>query len=185
MYFVLLFIAVGGFINISTFYDFGGLRLTWAPPMFPQGTITHYEVRANGSNAFGPFRTESTEFIASDNGLPPGVYCIHVSCVSLSVYLSMCVYVCVCVRVRVCVWVCVRDCVCVWYVCVVCVCVTIVSLLTTGKSLHQWRPRKLFRLLYIRSEATTWYVSLHPPSVTYVYIYLPCLYPLSRWWWWW
>ena len=114
---MLLFIAVGGFINISTFYDFGGLRLTWAPPMFPQGTITHYEVRANGSNAFGPFRTESTEFIASDNGLPPGMYCIHVSCVSLSVYLSMCVYVCVCVRV--CVSGCVYVTVC---VCGMCVC---------------------------------------------------------------
>ena len=116
----MLFIAVGGFIDNSTFYDFSGLRLTWDPPMFPQGTITHYEVRANGSNGIHTFTTESTEFIASDNGLPPGVYCIRVSCVCLSVYLSMCVYVCVYVTV-----------------CVCGMCVTIVSLLTTGKSLHQ------------------------------------------------
>ena len=112
---MLLFIAVGGVIDNSTFHDINGLRLTWDPPMFPQGTIMHYEVRANGSNVLRTFRTGSTEFIASNHGLSPGVYCIQVCCVCASICVCACVYMCmhVNIRVRVCVRVCVYVHVCI------------------------------------------------------------------------
>ena len=76
---MLCFIVVGGVIDESTFLD-NRVILTWEPPVFPQGTILYYEVAANrsSSNFYQTYRTESNEFNANINDLPPGMYCIQV-----------------------------------------------------------------------------------------------------------
>ena len=108
---------------MSTFRD-NGLILVWESPVFPQGTILYYEVAANrsSSNFYQTYRTESNEFNANNNDLPPGMYCIQVC--------SQCVCVCVCVCVFVCV------CVCVY----VCVCFPPRLLLTSGMMWHDMGP---------------------------------------------
>ena len=121
---------------MSTFQD-NGVILIWDPPVFPQGTIMYYEVAANrsSSNFYQTYRTESNEFNANNNDLPPGMYCIQVC--------SVCVFV----RVRACMYVC--------HVCVMCC-----FLLTTGKNCHQCRPRRIFSLSFIQGDSITRYVSL-------------------------
>ena len=95
---MLCFIVVGGVIDESTFLD-NRVILTWEPPVFPQGTILYYEVAANrsSSNFYQTYRTESNEFNAISNGLPPGMYCIQVCSVCVRVRTDAGTCVCACV----------------------------------------------------------------------------------------
>ena len=95
---MLYFIVVGGVINESTFQD-SGMILTWESPVFPQGTILYYEVAVNrsSSNFYQTYRTESNEFNANSNDLPPGMYCIQVCSVCVCVSMCAATYVRACV----------------------------------------------------------------------------------------
>ena len=79
------FCVVGGVIDGSSIHNINGERLTWDPPEFPQGMITHYEALVNGSI----FTTPTNEIGISSFGLLPGVYFVqacNVACVSLHMH---------------------------------------------------------------------------------------------------